>query len=27
VAIRHYEVYDATSVIDDGRFYYMEYEP
>jgi hypothetical protein len=27
VAIRHYEVYDATSAIDDGRFYYMEYEP
>jgi len=27
VAIRHYEVYDATSNIDDGRFYYMEYEP
>jgi hypothetical protein len=27
VAIRHYEVYDATSEIDDGRFFYMEYEP
>ena len=27
VAIRHYELYDATSTIDDGRFYYMEYEP
>ena len=27
VAIRHYESYDATSAIDDGRFYYMEYEP
>lgn len=27
VAIRHYELYDATSNIDDGRFYYMEYEP
>lgn len=27
VAIRHYEVYDATSNIDDGRLYYMEYEP
>ena len=27
VAIRHYEVYDATSNIDDGKFYYMEYEP
>jgi len=27
VAIRHYEVYDATSNIDDGRFHYMEYEP
>jgi hypothetical protein len=27
VAIRHYETYDATSNIDDGRFYYMEYEP
>jgi len=27
VAIRHYEVYDATSAIDEGRFCYMEYEP
>jgi hypothetical protein len=27
VAIRHYEIYDATSEIDDGKFYYMEYEP
>jgi len=27
VAIRHYEDYDATSSIDDGRLYYMEYEP
>lgn len=27
IAVRHYEVYDATSYIDDGRIYYMEYEP
>ena len=27
VAIRHYESYDATSAIDDGRLQYMEYEP
>ena len=27
VAIRHNEVYDATSHIDDGRLHYMEYEP
>jgi hypothetical protein len=27
VAIRHYEVYDAISRIDDGRLFYMEYEP
>ena len=27
VAIHHYAIYDATSNIDDGRFYYMEYEP
>ncbi|MDC1500499.1 hypothetical protein N8388_04580 [Octadecabacter sp.] len=27
VAIRHYENYDATSAIDDGKLHYMEYEP
>lgn len=27
VAIRHHEAYDATSVIDDGRLHYMEFEP
>ena len=27
VAVRHYEVFDATSSIDDGRIFYMEYEP
>ena len=27
VAIRHYESYDSTSNIDDGRLHYMEYEP
>ena len=27
VSIRHYEVYDSTSNIDDGRLHYMEYEP
>ena len=27
VAVRHYEVFDAKSAIDDGRLFYMEYEP
>ena len=27
VAIRHFESYDSTSNIDDGRLHYMEYEP
>ena len=27
VAIRHYEVFDAQSAIDDGRLFYMEFEP
>ena len=27
VAIRHFEVYTSTSIVDDGRIHYMEYEP
>lgn len=27
VSVRHYEVFDATSTIDDGMLHYMEYEP